>query len=649
RSLQNAPGYFGYVQNSMRKNIFALMEREAWSEFSPTLRNLILCVSLTRHLAADLVADLCDYEPEIFDEFKAQSAYIRYDSFSDSYSLHPFYLAFLHTKHSALTSRDLHKTYESAARWCERNDFLADALTFYEKIADYDAIVCVLLRLFLPLPCPGELPPETTVQTTKNIAALFEGAPDSAFDNTQYFAALHIAVLSSLSRFDELFEHSNLYEQKLLALTQKSHDSFGEFMELYPKHCSTLCCFYFFLGIIHSFRDPCSDSSALPQNRSFCDYFALMNNYMTADFSALLQSCDFRRGQWLNLNCSDAQNAPQIYADALIRADRHAASQSDSISTGAEDLIIAEYHFYRGDFQSAEPLLLRAAQNAHTRASFDTLHRTLFYRLRTAAAQGDYSKFEDCFRETQLLLSEKLYALRFLACDITGAWYNAVIRRPDHFADWLKDDFAPHAAFGSFDEFANHTKARHLYLSRHYLPLLGFFARSKSCKIALYGRVELLALEACTHYKNNNISAAFATLEDAYLAASANFITTPFAELGKDMRTLASAALKCEFQSLRIPREWLDDIRRKSSTYAKHQSFLIQSVHQLGGVEIPPLSAREKDILRHLCRGLSRPEIMAELSLSRSRINTAVDKIYEKLKAANVADAIRIAIEHKLV
>ncbi|TQF69254.1 response regulator transcription factor [Rhodococcus spelaei] len=59
----------------------------------------------------------------------------------------------------------------------------------------------------------------------------------------------------------------------------------------------------------------------------------------------------------------------------------------------------------------------------------------------------------------------------------------------------------------------------------------------------------------------------------------------------------------------------------------------------------PALSAREREVLAHIARGLSIPAIAGELYLAPSTVKTHVQRLYEKLgvgdRAAAVAEAMR--------
>ncbi|MCL1818312.1 MAG: helix-turn-helix transcriptional regulator, partial [Spirochaetaceae bacterium] len=133
-----------------------------------------------------------------------------------------------------------------------------------------------------------------------------------------------------------------------------------------------------------------------------------------------------------------------------------------------------------------------------------------------------------------------------------------------------------------------------------------------------------------------------------YKTAVPNGIVMPFIELGKDMRTLTNTALKEGGRG--IPKSWLENVSRKSSTYAKHQTRFIMEYkranHTADGVVLSP---REAEILTDLSRGLSRAEIAAGRKLSVNTVKKVIAHIYMKMSTKSLANLIRIAVEKKMI
>ncbi len=114
------------------------------------------------------------------------------------------------------------------------------------------------------------------------------------------------------------------------------------------------------------------------------------------------------------------------------------------------------------------------------------------------------------------------------------------------------------------------------------------------------------------------------------------------------MRTLASTALRQGGAG--VPAEWLEGVKRRAATFAKHQSLMVSACQKAGGQKGDiTLSVREQEVLLDLYHGLSRLEIAAKQALSTNTVNSAVNSIFNKLGAHSVADVVRIAAEEKLV
>jgi LuxR family maltose regulon positive regulatory protein len=284
---------------------------------------------------------------------------------------------------------------------------------------------------------------------------------------------------------------------------------------------------------------------------------------------------------------------------------------------------------------------------ARGKRQFEVVHRALFYTLRLAVLQGNYIKAEQVMKELKAQLDENEYINRFINYDISLAWYYYALGLQAFVPGWLKEDFSPYGHAGFIENFGNQMKARFFYMTRCYPPLLAYIQQMKQRESYLFGRAEMLAMEACVHYRMKDKEKAFAVLLEAYKTALPNGILMPFIELGKDMRTLTIAALK---EGSEIPRPWLEEINRKSALYAKYRGYVISEYRQTNGIEDDIyFSPRELEAINDLCHGLSRAEIAANHKLSINTVKMVIGNIYSKLGANNLADLIRIATERKIV
>jgi LuxR family maltose regulon positive regulatory protein len=164
------------------------------------------------------------------------------------------------------------------------------------------------------------------------------------------------------------------------------------------------------------------------------------------------------------------------------------------------------------------------------------------------------------------------------------------------------------------------------------------------------GELALSVLTAAARIKTGDTAGALADFEKAYQLSFCGVFEMPFVELGKNMHLLAAAASKQT--DCVIPKEWLQTIDRKASIYAKQTSFirnLFIEEKKLADTDTVQLSEREQEVLHDLYHGLSREEIATNRYLSINTVKKILQSIYIKLDANNKVDAIRIAIEKKLV
>ncbi|MCL2010805.1 MAG: helix-turn-helix transcriptional regulator, partial [Synergistaceae bacterium] len=377
-------------------------------------------------------------------------------------------------------------------------------------------------------------------------------------------------------------------------------------------------------------------------------YYVKMGECMNKSPVEPNKPSSYPTGSWFSLVGSARRGAPQEYIEALTNAVEHASRSLNGCMAGADDLAWGELKFYQGDVRAAESFIGKGLARARAANQFGLVHRALFYIIRIAVSQGDFAKAEGALKDTEALLGETEYLTRFFTYDITlGAYYVHVLQ-PEMVPNWLKEKFSPygHAYFN--ENSANQVKACYCYATKNYVPLLAYMEDHKRRESILYNRVELNAMEACVLFKTKDKQGAFSALREAYETALPNDILMPFIWLGKDMRTLASAAVR--EPDFGVPKPWLEVVERKSATYAKRHAQFISDYKRAHGVDGEvALSERESEVLRDMYNGLSRPEIAASLNLSINTVKLFINNIYEKLNARNIADVIRIAAERKLV
>jgi len=619
-SYRKAPGYEGYLRNAMKSNIFRYMETEIWDGISERLQNFLVHLSLIDHLSVDLITLLAGDDRDIIAEMERQNAYVRRDDYINAYLIHHLFLEFIRQKQKLLPEEQKKRTYAIAGDWCNKNGFKIDALAYYEKVGDYEMIVSIFFEL------PSQIPQDIA----RYAMSIFEKIQQEAFDRVDLLAVMHVRTVMCLGLWQEACRLTEFYEVKFL---KRNKDD--------PLRNHTLGGLYYCWGILRQLICTIDDIY------DFDVYYAKCDECLSKFPIDPGQLANHPAGPWICLVGVARKGAPQEYIDALYRAERHISNCFNGAMTGAGDLARGELLFYQDDVRGAEPFIVRAIEQARDRRQFEIVHRALFYILRIAVLQGNYTKMEHTLKEIETQLKENEYALRFITYDIILAFYYCTLGFPEKIPDWLKDKFTPYGHVSFIENFGNLAKTHYCNMTKNYPPLLAYLEEHKKRDGVLFGRIEMLALEACIHYQMKDREKAYSALEDAYKTASPNDILMPFIELGKDMRTLTSFAAKIDGG---IPKSWLENVNRKSASYAKRLAHIVAKYKQTkGAADNINISRREREILTDLSHGLSRNEIAAGRDLSINTVKMIINNVYMKLGAENLADAIRIAAEKKIV
>jgi LuxR family maltose regulon positive regulatory protein len=320
-----------------------------------------------------------------------------------------------------------------------------------------------------------------------------------------------------------------------------------------------------------------------------------------------------------------------------------------------DDLCRGELAFFKGDIAGAEQLVLRALKSARQGDQYEIENRALFYLTRIKMAQGNCPAIEEVFKQAEALFEKEDYPLRFITYDILAGWCYAHMGQTDKLAPWVKSDFEESDLNSIVFGLEILVKAKYHFAEKRYpatLAVLNAWAARNSPWAFVLGKIEAKALEAVCRYQLRDKEGAFAALAEAYRLALPNTLFMPFTELGKDMRTLAEAALKENPPGL--PRDWLETVHKNAAGYAKKffpvaEQFRIAAPQEGVSGQGTALSHRELEVLTGLYQGMTQEEIASVSSLSVNTVKSITRSVYNKLGALNKADAVRIAVAKGMV
>ncbi|MCL2214974.1 MAG: LuxR C-terminal-related transcriptional regulator [Treponema sp.] len=629
RSLTKKRKYERYALEAMKKNIFRLMEAEIIQTIPQRLLRFLLRISLLDHHAADLIKTLASFSEtsdgesgSLIREMEMINACIRYDYNQDTYMIHHLFRDYLRKKQEKiLTDDERREVYKAAAVWCEANSYHTDALSYYEKAGDYDAITRKIISLNIQIP-----------QDMASYALdIFNRIPEDVKSTNQLFPAMYIKLKLNLGQFEEAQEIAVKYSTDYEARPETPERNraltilYGAWSALRIKMCTFTDIYDFDI-----------------YSRKMSEYydrnpFKIIGSYKVTSMTS--RAC---------LVGTNRPGAMEEYIAAISRAAPNMSHVLNGFHEGFEELVRGEFCFSRMEFNKAAEYLNQSIAKARGHDQYVTQNRALVYLMHINFSHGNTEAAAANLKEMEALLSEKDYGVRYTMYDIAQSFYHLLLGQPEKIPEWLKGDFMPYTHPSFLENYANRVRMRYHYQTCHYSALLAFIENTLEHPVILYDKIELKIMQALSLYQFKRYSEAFSVFTEAYHLAESNKLIALFVQFAKDMRTLSAAALK--YSDCTIPKKWLEDINHKSSTLAKRKAKLISEYAAANnpgkGIK---LTKREIDILKDLSDGLSRTEIASSRNLSVNTVKMTINIIYDKLGVISLGEAIRAAAEHKII
>jgi LuxR family maltose regulon positive regulatory protein len=606
----------------MEENIFAAMDGE--------LQKFLIKLSLIEHWPRDFLEKLeggirCIPAMEKF------SSVIRFDTYLHGFRIHHLFLEFLRAKRQLLSREEIREVHRKSAQWCIENNLPADAAMDYEKARDYRG----LIRLIESLPR----------MLSRSVASFFLGILERLVNNAgedkddwellYLVYSIRPRLLAILSRFEEC--------------AGNCHEGIARFEALppSPERSRILCAIFNNLGNLGIL------SARHTRDYDFTRWFEQGYRYYQENPEPVQgQLSQTNLGSYvIQTGFPPEPGEIEAFITSYSATVPYASASRGGYLFGADNLARAELAYYQGDLNRAEQFALQAVYQAREKKQYEVENRALFYLMRIGIHTGNIAGIRDLEKQMEAQLENPEYLNRYTIHDIIMGRFYTRLGLTNKISPWLKQDNDEGEVNILFRGFDSLVKARFLFIEKQYPAVLKTLEAEKTrgdLGRLLLGMLEMTALEAVTRYKTGDRPGAFAALKLAYAAAHPNSLVMPFIELGSGMHRLAGAFLKTAPENDGIFREWLNDIRRKASGYAKSLSLVAA---QYAGQKAPApgdFSAHELTVLNGLSHGLTSEEIAANMKISIKMVKSVIRTLYTRLGAANRADAIRIATENRL-
>jgi len=557
-----------------------------------------------------------------------------YDSLIGDYRIHPLYVEFLQGKQDLLSDKEKQETYRWAAQWCNENNFYMDAINYLAKSHQYDRMLDAMLSY------PFKLPHDVCEYLVSILEAIDPDCIEADEDERSVLLlkGLFIPLLYiGMGKYDEAqnlcfalineWEDSDLPISSYLLYTANSNLAYINIYTCTATHD------YDFLKHLKKAVEYYKSSSVLPVK--------VEGPFGVADIRAF--------------TCLVGEGAVLTEFDQFLETTRetalYIAETYHNMYYGYDDLVACEIAFFKNQPETARNYAHSAIFKAREKNQHSIEAMAEHILLRVAILEGDHSLAKEILKQFREHLLNLNFWNRQLLNDLYTGLFYIQIGLPKMAPSWLENDEKEAASDVRLPARELIVEVKYYIACKKYkkaLTVLGnSYPREPQERFA-FGELILTLLAAAARLKTGDTAGAVNDFERAYEFSYRGIFEMPFIELGRELHPLTVAALKDVNCS--IPEEWLKSINRKASIYTK-KAAVISNMIKSGSdsADIAQLSVREREVLKDLYHGLSRDEIAANQHLSRNTIDKILQSVFIKLDAKNSADALRIAMETKLI
>ena len=627
--LKKIPQNLDRALGAMKQNVFKLLETEAFDNFPEVVQKRLAQLSLISNLPLTPLNEI--FNDGLYMQYAPQlTSFIWFDSFSSDYRVHPLYLEFLQSKQYLLSDEEKQDIYRRVAQWCFENNFYTDAMKYCAKSRQFERMLEVLASYPFKLPydvCEYFLSILETIDSGNdgNHAVLFMKS---------FFIPI---LLVGMGRFEEARKRSF----DVIRKWELSGDPFSH--RLLSAAYSNLC---YIDAYICTFTHEYESPKYLKKSVEYHELYPVPPAVTkSAFFVADVRSFACPVGEGADLTefgqALDSARQTALYIEKT----------PHKMYFGYDDLMACEIYFFKNQLDSARRYAHSAVLKAREKDQHSIEMMAQHYLLRLAVYDGNCPLAMETLNQMRGHLDNPNFWNRQLLYDLfTGSFY-AHIRLPKLAPSWLTVN-------DKETTFEIHIPVRELIVgvkchiaSKKYNQALAVLCNSypRAPHIRfVFGELTLSLLLAVARFNTGDTAGAMADFEKAYRLSYNGVFEMVFVELGKELHPLAAAALKQA--DCGIPEKWLKTIDRKASIYAKKAAVVADAFKDKASAkESVSLSDREREVLSDLYQGLSREEIALNRYLSINTVKKILQSVYIKLDANNNVDAVRIALEKKLI
>ena len=629
--LKRTPNNYAYALDAMRQNIFTLLENEAWKDLTKPIQKALVKISLLSNLPIMPLHEIFE-DIDILLNTPGLESLLWSQSFTNDINIHPIYLEFLRSKAHIMSEKEQKQTFRLAGKWCLDHGFYVNAMYYYAKSQQFDNMIKALFSYPIKLSASTS---EYFLDILEQLTPIYDEKSNNAiiFLKSCFIPLLLIGV----DRHEEARERAlavvREWEQVdsplAVAILYITYNNLA-YADMY--NC-TVTHQYDSVKYLEKALEYLKLSPALPAKPT--------GSFLIADIRSF--ACPIGEGAELaelEQYMETARQVTSLFADTFY-----------NIYAGYADLAICEYAFFKNDLTLARRHAHIAVLQARENKQYGIEALAVNYLLRIAVFEGNAMLAKELFKQLGSLLDIPDFWNRQLCYDLyTGIFYTQ-IGILERVPQWIITDESEATSGIRIPAREIHINALYHITAQSYSEALAVLSRTyprEPQERLLFGEIRLTLLKAVARFNIGDTKGAMADFERAYEMSFEGTLELFFIELGKDLLPLVAAALKQADST--IPKRWLKMIERKASAFSKKLASITAAFQEEAGeVGSVSLSAREREALVDLYHGLSRDEIAEYRGLSVNTVKKTLQSAYIKLGAYNNVDAVRIALEKKLI
>lgn len=597
------------------QTIFYLFEKQFFSAYSRPLQKLFIKLSLLNAFTLDIALDLHQGEREEMD-FISGHAFISTEPMSNRLQFHNLYQQFLSQKKYMLSAEEEQEFWQTAAYYYRNASELYEAILCFRKAGDYTNM---LQSIFERAKVQYGVRAEDAAFYLEHIN-LVQPEDEASYPMADSLRALIYLNTLALDKAEEISLRLIHY------LSRKQN----------PEQQILLGETYGMVGAIHMMRS----------QEDFGDYYrkaaALLPNGTAWHNKHSLQTQN-------NHVFSIADNQPGAL-ERMEKAVYYGVEWMQKVFCGAmggmEYLFSAEAAYLTYRLEDAKQHAYRAIYKAEGHNQHDLVCNAYCVLARVAHLQGNLREMTQNVEHVAEYAGRHEIIILDEIRDTAQFWYYVKLQDVQYIPRSIlvvNHSNLPALAQGRL----RIVYANYLLNTGEYARVVGMLENPQGLHLAQgiwQDRIALFILLAIAYQRLGKRKEAIHALWRAYDMGYHNGLITLFVEAGSHMVSLIDGIRSQD--DFHFAPDWVDLVYQKATDFEKRSSALKAEYRkqQQRQETKNPLTKREIEVLCALSRGMTREEIAIGQYISINTVKTFIRSIYNKLDAANRAEAVSIAI-----